>query len=447
MREINYKGVIRLLSLILALSITVAPLAKAEGDDVTPPTITDVADAEVGNDAAATWEAPVTTAADDVSLELVITATYSTDDDEATVTNLAEARTHLQTVGNTVKVTYEVSDEAGNPATPVVAIFTSVATPPTVTFSPLTSATDVPVANNLTITFNEAIVLAADASEITDESVDVLITLKLTDADGEVVGFDATINAGKTVITINPTANLTNNQVYYVAIGATVEDAAGNNIAARSATFTTVAAAPSGGGGGGGGGTPAPYVAPLKSQAPITLTSSVDTIEFGGSFKVKALGGESTGALTYSSTGDALCAVDNSGNVTALGKGTCTITATKTGDSTYASATSNSVTVTVTDKTVAGVVPVEELIAPTLSISKPVAGTTTLRFKIDPIYSGDRVSVLLGTKVNGKTAYKTLGSATVSTSGAVTFKSKVKFNKGNLVRLKYGSTVIITKTV
>ena len=87
------------------------------------------------------------------------------------------------------------------------------------------------------------------------------------------------------------------------------------------------------------------------------------------------------------------------------------------------------------------------VIAPTLSISKPVAGTTTLRFKIDPIYSGDRVSVLLGNKVNGKTTYKTLGSATVSTSGAVTFKSKVKFNKGNLVRLKYGLTVIITKTV
>jgi hypothetical protein len=190
-----------------------------------------------------------------------------------------------------------------------------------------------------------------------------------------------------------------------------------------------------------------PYVAPLKSQAPITLTSSVDTIEFGGSFKIKALGGESAGALTYSSSGVALCAVDASGNVTALGKGTCTITATKAGDSTYASITSNSVTVTVTDITVAGVVAVGEVIAPTLSISKPVAGTTTLRFKIDPIYSGDRVSVLLGNKVNGKTTYKTLGSATVSTSGAVTFKSKVKFNKGNLVRLKYGSTVIITKTV
>ncbi|MCP3681345.1 MAG: hypothetical protein GY861_01520, partial [bacterium] len=48
------------------------------------------------------------------------------------------------------------------------------------------------------------------------------------------------INAGKTVVTINPASNLTSEQVVYVAIGATVEDDADNAIAASSATFTVI---------------------------------------------------------------------------------------------------------------------------------------------------------------------------------------------------------------
>ena len=220
----------------------------------------------------------------------------------------------------------------------------------------------------------------------------------------------------------------------------------GINKAAGDLTINFADPASSGGGGGGGGGAPAPYVAPLKSQAPIVLTSSVGTIEFGGSFQVKALGGESTGALKYSSTG-AYCVVDSSGNVTAVAKGICTITATREADAAYSSAISNSVTVIVSDNIVPGVAVVEGLITPTLTISKAVKGVTTLRFKVDTYYAGDRVSVSLGTKKDGKTTYRTLGSATVSSTGVVTYKSKVKFNKGNLVRLKYGSTVIITKTV
>jgi hypothetical protein len=216
--------------------------------------------------------------------------------------------------------------------------------------------------------------------------------------------------------------------------------------AAKTYTIEVTRVAVSSGSGGGSPTPSAPSAPALKNQSAITLTSSVTTIEWGGSFKVTAFGGESTGALKYSSTG-AYCVIDSSGNVIAVAKGICTITSTREADAAYSSVTSNLVTIIVTDNIVPGVAVVEGLIAPTLTISKVVKGVTTLRFKVDTYYAGDRVSVSLGTKKGGKTTYRTLGSATVSSTGVVTYMSKVKFNKGNLVRLKYGSTVIITKTV
>ena len=109
---------------------------------------------------------------------------------------------------------------------------------PTVTFNPLDSATGVAVNSNITITFNEA-VRNTDDSEITDTNVDALITLKDTNAIGTDIAFDATIDGVKQVITINPTNNLTSEQVVYVAIGVSVEDTSDNAITASNATFTT----------------------------------------------------------------------------------------------------------------------------------------------------------------------------------------------------------------
>jgi len=76
---------------------------------------------------------------------------------------------------------------------------------------------------------------------LTDSNIDSHITLKLNNASGSNINFDATINSDKTVITINPVNNLSFSQAVYVEIGATVEDSAGNAITATNATFTTIA--------------------------------------------------------------------------------------------------------------------------------------------------------------------------------------------------------------
>ena len=91
---------------------------------------------------------------------------------------------------------------------------------------------------NITITFNEA-VRKIDDSALTDTNVDALIILKTTNASGVDIAFDATINSGKTVITVDPTNDFSSSQVVYAAIGATVEDGANNVISATTINFTT----------------------------------------------------------------------------------------------------------------------------------------------------------------------------------------------------------------
>jgi hypothetical protein len=109
---------------------------------------------------------------------------------------------------------------------------------PVATFSPVNSATN--VATNIipTISFNEAIRLA-DNSAIDNSNVDAVVELRLNDASGAIVSFDATISGN--VISITPLTTLAVNQNYYIALLAnTIEDLNNNGITAtQSGVFTT----------------------------------------------------------------------------------------------------------------------------------------------------------------------------------------------------------------
>ncbi|MCI0750293.1 MAG: Ig-like domain-containing protein, partial [Flammeovirgaceae bacterium] len=106
--------------------------------------------------------------------------------------------------------------------------------------TPLNGATGVIETNDITISFNETIRRASDDANLDNTNIDGSITLKLTDATGANIAFDATINGSDDVVTINPTATLPGNTVIYVAI-AGVEDGSDNLISPNPAsiTFTT----------------------------------------------------------------------------------------------------------------------------------------------------------------------------------------------------------------
>ncbi|MCU0456750.1 MAG: Ig-like domain-containing protein, partial [Bacteroidales bacterium] len=114
------------------------------------------------------------------------------------------------------------------------------ATPPAANFNPANAATGVAINVTPVITFDEP-VRKTDGSELTNGDLSTLVTLKETDASGAAVAFTAVIDAAKKVITVTPSANLKNNQLYYLAVGP-VEDAAGNESTLKSVTFTTISA-------------------------------------------------------------------------------------------------------------------------------------------------------------------------------------------------------------
>ena len=158
--------------------------------------------------------------------------------------SLANTDTNLPTTG-LVDGTYKVYavDDANNlssASSNSVTVNTTVSdtTAPTVTFSPANDDVDEAISVNITISFNEA-VRNIDDSVLTNSDLGSLITVKLNSASGDNVTFDATINSDNTVITIDPTSNLFYSQTVYVAIGATLEDSAGNVITAANASFTT----------------------------------------------------------------------------------------------------------------------------------------------------------------------------------------------------------------
>ena len=127
------------------------------------------------------------------------------------------------------------SGDSGFGTTPTSTFFNSDTTAPTVTFNPSNGTSSFSNSGNITITFNEGVRLLNNTA-LSNTNVDALITLKDTNSTGSDRAFDATISGQ--VITINPSSDFLSSQVIYVAIGATVEDAANNAISASSATFT-----------------------------------------------------------------------------------------------------------------------------------------------------------------------------------------------------------------
>ncbi len=116
--------------------------------------------------------------------------------------------------------------------------------PTVVSFSPPSGSTNVLVGSNIVITLSEKVRMISGNTELTNTNIDSAVVLRKANVSGENVAFDATVTtvSNKTVITIDPTANLLNNQIYYVAISDDVlEDYSDLRISGiKTTTFTTV---------------------------------------------------------------------------------------------------------------------------------------------------------------------------------------------------------------
>lgn len=110
--------------------------------------------------------------------------------------------------------------------------------PPVVTFVPADASLNVATTIQPTISFNENIRLI-DNSLIDNTNVTSLVELRLNNASGTLVPFQATISGN--VITVVPSTILANGQMYYLAVlPNTIEDESDNALTtAQSIVFTT----------------------------------------------------------------------------------------------------------------------------------------------------------------------------------------------------------------
>ncbi|MDA9981045.1 Ig-like domain-containing protein [Pelagibacterales bacterium] len=144
-------------------------------------------------------------------------------------------------LGQTVYVSIlAVEDASANETSLSSSTFTVTTTGAAIaTIVPTNSSTDIVASSNITIGFNTAMRNLND-SEITNNNVNSLITLRNTNSSGTAIPFTASINSAKNVITINPIGDFSSGQNVYVAIGTTVEDAFNNAVSAISSVFTII---------------------------------------------------------------------------------------------------------------------------------------------------------------------------------------------------------------
>ena len=140
------------------------------------------------------------------------------------------------------------------------------------TFSPLDSATVTDAGRNITLTFAEAVKKDGDGADFADADLSGILTLRQTNSSGTEIGYAASINGAKTVITLNPTSNLPEGAIY-VAVTNGYYDAAGNQGTAANATFTVDATGPA-----------APTFSPLNS-ATVTDAGRNITLTFAEAVK------------------------------------------------------------------------------------------------------------------------------------------------------------------
>lgn len=112
-------------------------------------------------------------------------------------------------------------------------------TPPSVTFIPANSANNIAINVQPIIRFSEDVRLINNTS-LNDQNVDNIVELRLNDAAGSQISFDASVS-GRDIIII-PNAPLTNSQKYWFALKAnTIEDLSDNAITSvQSSEFTTI---------------------------------------------------------------------------------------------------------------------------------------------------------------------------------------------------------------
>jgi len=188
-------------------------------------------------------------------------------------------------------------------------------------------------------------------------------------------------------------------------------------------------------------------------QVPLTVNALATQIEVGKGVALSIRGGSGTGSATYVTSTPAVCIVSNSGMVTGLKAGTCTVLATKNGDGTYLNASSTPIDLTFVDLAPSVVVPIViTAVVPVVLPTKVAKGITVTKFgstwlialNLGRTYGGKTFSIQI--RDPGAIAFKTLAVVKLSKVG-ITQTRRATLPSGAYLRVVANFRNLATTTV
>ncbi|MCY4495561.1 MAG: Ig-like domain-containing protein, partial [Acidimicrobiaceae bacterium] len=212
--------------------------------------------------------------------DIGFTATIDADKDTITIDptgSLVDGKVY-------VAVSNAYYDAVGNAGSAASATFTvDTMGPAQPTFAPTNDAVETDNTTNITLIFAEAVKKDTAGADFVDADLASILTLKVGDSSGDDIGFVATIDGDKDTITINPTENLEDGNVY-VAVSNAYYDAVGNQGGQASSTFTVDTMGPA-----------RPTFTPANSET-VTDASTTITLSFAEAVKKDTAGADFTSA-------------------------------------------------------------------------------------------------------------------------------------------------------
>ena len=137
-----------------------------------------------------------------------------------------------------VAISNNYYDAVGNRGSTASATFTVDTTGPAAPkFLPADEATVTDASTNITLTFAEAVKKDGNGTDFANSDLSGILTLKTGSSTGAAISYAASIDTAKKVVTLNPSSDLADGDVY-VAISNGYYDAVGNRGSTASATFT-----------------------------------------------------------------------------------------------------------------------------------------------------------------------------------------------------------------
>ncbi|MEO8363024.1 MAG: carboxypeptidase-like regulatory domain-containing protein, partial [Ilumatobacteraceae bacterium] len=179
----------------------------------------------------------------------------------------------------------------------------------------------------------------------------------------------------------------------------------------------------------------------MRTQAPLTLTSSNSGLKVHENVQLLYSGGTGSGAIMFKSKNPKVCSVSSGGIVAGLSIGECSVTVSKLGWGSYLDATSAPAVFSIS---AVGLTNTFE--GSTFSFKRH-AGRTTIKVSMPMKYANKLIKIEWGVKKGGSVFYGSWGNTRANSAGVATLSTSKIITLNTFVKASLGSKIIAKRGV